>query len=123
MAELRPHDDETGWQLAELNLERGNWLLQQPVADVAEGEAQLAAAESYYQQALDALPDQKETLLAQLKEDFKQYRLRQLQPQPPQWQLAENAMYVLVRLADNETEALRQLAEVREPLGAQFHPQ
>ncbi|MCB9075974.1 MAG: hypothetical protein H6631_00110 [Anaerolineaceae bacterium] len=120
LAELRPHDDETGWQLAELNLERGNWLLQQPVADVAEGEAQLAAAESYYQQALDALPDQKETLLAQLKEDFKQYRLRRFQPQPPQWQLAESAMQVLVRLADNETEALRQLAEVRTAWGRSF---
>lgn len=120
LAELRPHDDETGWQLAELNSERGNWLLQQPVTDVAEGEAQLAAAESYYQQALEALPDQHETLLAQIKEDFRQYRLRQLQSQPPQWQLAESAMQILARLADNEDEVLRQLAEVRAAWGRSF---
>ncbi|MCB0171334.1 MAG: hypothetical protein KDJ97_12350, partial [Anaerolineae bacterium] len=120
LSELRPHDDETGWQLAELNSERGNWLLQQPAPDVAAGEEQLAAAETHYRQALDALPDQKETLLAQLKEDFKQYRLRQLQQQPPQWQLAENAMYVLARLSDNNDEVLRQLAEVRAAWGRSF---
>ncbi|MCB0162694.1 MAG: tetratricopeptide repeat protein [Anaerolineae bacterium] len=113
LAELRPHDDETGWQMAELNSERGNWLLQQPVIDETEGEERLAEAEDYYRQALEALPDQKETLLAQLKEDFKQYRLRQLQHQPPRWQLAESAVHVLARLADHDDEALRQLAEVR----------
>ncbi|MCB0212256.1 MAG: hypothetical protein KDJ52_23145, partial [Anaerolineae bacterium] len=120
VAKLLPHDEETQWQLAELQLERGSWLLQQSVDEPGPAEALLIEAEQYYRHSLDALPDHRETLLDQIKEDFKQYRLKQLHHQPPRWQLAESAMETLTRLTGNAADARRQLAEVRVAWGRSY---
>jgi tetratricopeptide (TPR) repeat protein/photosystem II stability/assembly factor-like uncharacterized protein len=113
LATLLPDDDETHWQQAELYVEQGKWHLQREASGLEQAEAALSEAERYYREGLAELPGDKSSLIAQIKGDFKAYRLKQARAEPPRWHLAEQAMRILVDLSLADDQAQRQLAEVR----------
>lgn len=98
LAELLPDSTETYHQQAELYAAQGDWLLKQEAVD-------LAATTETYRQALEQLPQPTELLAARLQENFRTYRLKQQQANPPNWEAAEEAVTVLAMLLpDDETQ-------------------
>jgi tetratricopeptide (TPR) repeat protein/photosystem II stability/assembly factor-like uncharacterized protein len=117
LATLLPDDVETYWQLTEMCTERGNWHLRCETAEPEQTEAALVEAERFYQQALNTLPGDKNTLLNQIKENFKIYCSNQIQEGPLHWVLAERALTILAELLPEDEEVYGWLAEACQSKG------
>ncbi|HEX9921340.1 MAG TPA: hypothetical protein VGD99_01640, partial [Anaerolineae bacterium] len=113
LAGLLPKATATQEQQAEVYAAQGDWLLAQDPVDLEE-------VERVYRQTLAELPGSSDLLAARIQQNFRSYRLKQQQADPPDWTAAARALTTLALLLPDDDETRWQQAELYAEQGQWF---